>query len=324
MSTATLHHTRIHEVVHSLGQISSRWLDPTWALRREGVAALQVSTTFQARLIEQALDAAFTELTEDKIIHYLTQEPAFARDPLVSFKVLHILAGNVFTAWLPGAITTLLLGADCLLKTSASEQVFAPLWKRSVNLVDPTLGKKIHVVPWKDDLLESCDAVVAYGSDDTLEDLRDKTPGNVRFIGYGHKISVAVIFKEAFKEHSIAELLALSRKDIEPFQLQGCLSPQTIYIEGEDSKIFNALRERVPVMPQFKRFKHWDELMIELKPLNRYLSVLGFLGSEARIQPHQTQIDQLGFSRVCRLGEMQQPPLTWRNSGFSLADVLTR
>jgi hypothetical protein len=324
MTLATVPQPDIQFTARTLGRVTDRWLDANDPLRKEAILALQVSTGFTRSMIEQAIKAAFQELTEDKILAYLAAEPGFAQRQSVPTPVLHILAGNVFTAWLPGAVTTLLLGADCLLKPSMHERVFAPLWKRSLEQVDPVLAERVTIVPWSDALLENARAVVAYGSDETLETLQAKIAPGTRFIGYGHKISIGVIFKEALASEAVPALIETLGQDIRPFDLEGCLSPRILYVEGDYLTEFNRLPPEVTVMPDIYTFASWESLMFRLAAFKPHLSELGYAGPEARIQAVRSDLEELGFTRVCPMGQMQQPPLTWRNGGISLVDALTR
>src|SRR5207248_1203293 len=112
-------------------------------------------------------------------------------------------------------------------------------------------------------------------------------------------------------------------RDAAPFDLQGCLSPQRVYLEGEDPGIFEKLYARVNRMPALKRFEGWDELKTELHSLQPYLSTVGFAGPLNRMEERRAELEKLGISRVCVVGEMQQPPLSWRNGGISLVEALT-
>src|SRR5690348_2176059 len=117
--TTTLQISALERTAAALGHVARRWLDRDDLWRQEAVIALQVSTGFSRKMVEEALENAFEELTEEKILAHAAQEPAYARSSGAFNPVLHILAGNVFTSWLPGAVTTLLLGADCHLKSSS-------------------------------------------------------------------------------------------------------------------------------------------------------------------------------------------------------------
>src|SRR5262249_17477028 len=154
------------------------------------------------------------------------------------------------------------LGAECDLKTSHREPVFAPLWKRSLEAIDPDLAKRVEIVSWSEELLPRCDAAVAYGADSTLAKLRTQTPIGCRFISYGHKMSVAILREDALGRPDLLDQL---EKDVAPFDLEGCLSPQVIYLEGEDPGIFEGLFARVRVMPRLKRFESWPDLKAELQ-----------------------------------------------------------
>ena len=314
----------IDQTSASLGRVARLWLDPANAWRQEAVTAIQVSSGLSHAKVEAALAAAFEELSEDKISAYLSRESVFQRSFSAPEKVLHVLAGNVFTAFLPGAVITLLLGAECHLKPSVQEPVFAALWQRSLEQIDPSLGKRVRIVRWEDNLLSRYPAVVAYGSDGTLNTLRALCVPGTRFIEYGHKMSVAILWREALTPDALPALLQRLEQDAAPFDLAGCLSPQKVYVEGEDAGLFEKLFARLNVMPQIKRFETWEELKEELADDRPFLSALGYAGSESRTAALLPEFMALGFSRVCALGEMQRPPLDWRNGGFSLAEALTR
>lgn len=308
----------VASLVPSLASTAKIWLDPTHPLRQEAMAALQVSTGFNATILNAALNAAFQELTEEKILAYIANDPAFASASQAPEAVLHILAGNVFTSWLPGAVTTLLLGSRCVLKPSREEPVFASLWQRSLAEVDPRLAQRVEIVSAREGLLAEFDAVVAYGSDETLAQLQTHIKPGARFIGYGHKISVGVIWQTAWSEQDLLDRL---EADIAAFHLQGCLSPQILYVQGGDFTAVQALAPRVTPMPTLKAFTTWEELRTELQRYVPYLSTLGVAGQDPE-QITPTDRTTLALSRVCRIGDMQRPSLQWRNGGFSLAQKL--
>jgi hypothetical protein len=313
----------VSALARSFGRVAAYWLDASSRQRAEDLLALQVSTGLSARQVEAALHAVFIELTEDKILTFCRSEPGFQTPHESPRSILHVLPGNAFTAWLPGAVISLLLGAECTLKPSLREPVFASLWKRSIRVFDAELADRVNIVSWKEGLLARYDAVVAYGSDETLARLRAAMPEGKLFIGYGHKLSVAVIGKEALSPENLPTLIDAAEKAVDPFNLQGCLSPQIIFLEAEDPGLFEALYARVNVMPQFKRFEQWSEIKADLQDLKPYLSTIGYAGwGETGIEWRQGALE-MGFSRLCPMGEMQQPPIGWRNGGISLLDALS-
>jgi hypothetical protein len=236
--------------------------------------------------------------------------------------VLHILPSNVFTAWVHGATITLLLGLRCLLKPSRREPVFARAWKKSLEQVDPRLAERVEIIELADPCLRTSHAVVAYGSDETLLKIRSMIPANARFAGFGHKLSVGIIFEEALREGLSDELLDRVRQDAEPFRLQGCLSPQILYVESAHSLRWPALEASLDVAPKIKPFTKWETLRPELAKFSPYLSCVGYAGDAAKEQFLENELLDLNISRVCPLGRMQRPPLAWRNGGIFLPDLL--
>src|SRR4051812_2611348 len=117
MSTVAVQ-TDLFTRIQSLGRVAAYWLDPASLQRRDAVLALQVSTGLTARQVESALHAAFSELTSEKLHAYCLTDPGLQNARSAAETTLHILPGNVFTAWLPGAVISLLMDASCALKPS--------------------------------------------------------------------------------------------------------------------------------------------------------------------------------------------------------------
>ena len=305
MIQATEHSTP----VESLGKASESWLHPT----ATQLAALAISTGQPLNQIERALNNAFTEITPAKLRNISSKEKT-------GKIVLHIAAGNVFTAWLHGAVLTLLLGHECWIKPSQLEPIFASLWKESVSEIDPVLGERIGVVPWSESLVRDVDAVVAYGSDETLAEIRNRFHPKP-IIGYGHKISVAVMTRSALQtDWSRWRMSALD--DIRMFELNGCLSPQLVYIEA-DALPSLEWGESVEPMPRFVAVSSLDEIAQRITGTPS-LSCVGVAGTQNDLETIRRLAGSSDEVRYCFLGEMQRPPLDWKNGGISLADELSR
>jgi hypothetical protein len=309
-------------VIRDLGSAAERWVNLSSDSLREAVLALSVSTGLSEPLVRRALQNAFGELTTEKLTSFVDQEPAFQSGACRGERHLHIAAGNVFTAWLPSAVTTLLLGADCWIKPSVRETVLAPLWQKTVHAINPVLGQRIVIKPWNPDLLKQVDAVIAYGSDETVADLNRQCPPATRFVAYGHKLSVAIVLREALSRGPalVQDLL----EDLTPFQMQGCLTPQVVYVEGDAGELAAKVAEKTRHQPAYKSFSKLADLEADLGALRPYLSGAGLAGPADRTAALEPILTHLGVTRICRLGSLQRPPLTWRNGGFSLAEALTR
>jgi len=303
--------------LQALDAVSAAWLSPTTSWRPDAIDALSVSTGYQPRLIERAIENAFSVLR----LEHLRELPA-AEQSLVT---LHVLPANVFTAGLPGIYTALGMGHFCALKPSRSELVFTNLLISSFMRIAPALAARLNRVDWTKEVLQETDIVIAFGSDDTLATLKAQIPPKTRFVGYGHKLSVAVIQEEALTSAQSDQTLNNLIADAELFDLQGCLSPQIVFIQdnippGWEEK----LRRHCARIPELRTFKQWQDVQCVLQPLVPHLSALGYAGSAGWKQSHQSDWERLGFSRICHLGEMQRPPLSWPNGGMAISEILVR
>ena len=307
------------EVTRSLGAASELWLNPQHPLRKETIQALQVSTGLSRRQIELALSNCFEELTVPKITSYVASLDQVQRS---NKGVFHILPSNVFTAWVHGAVITLLCGFRCVLKPSRREPIFARAWKQSLDHVDSKLARRVEIVEQADPWLRQSQLVVAYGSDETLLKIRSQVSAGARFAGFGHKLSVGIIFKEALDAGLSDVLLDRVRQDAEPFRLQGCLSPQILYVQSAPAIRWPALEASVDVAPKIKTFAEWEALRPELSKFSPYLSCVGYAGGIEKGKFLENELRDLNISRVCPLGEMQRPSLAWRNGGIFLPDLL--
>jgi hypothetical protein len=308
-------------ILEPLCRITDLWLDPHSAIRHKAVQALQVSTGYSAQMIERAIQNAFEALSRENLMKFIRSESIHFKAGSQAI-VLHIGAGNVFTAWLHGAVISLLMGHRCWIKPSSSEPVFAHLWRESIRMINIPLAERISVISWSDDLLQKVQAVVAYGSDETLEQLRMKTGSAVIFVGFGHKTSAAVAFNEAAQPDQWPLWRDRAVADGELFQLNGCLSPQILYVEGNDPDPWKSLSESLRPAPELRLFKDLDSLTRELQRFQGHLSTLGIAGPMYRAEPLEASLESSGVTRICELGQMQRPSLSWRNGGISLPEAL--
>ncbi|HEU4754689.1 MAG TPA: acyl-CoA reductase, partial [Armatimonadota bacterium] len=149
-----------------------------------------------------------------------------------------VASGNIPGAALPSVVQARLLKSPCIVRASSAEPVLLPLYARSLAEVSPLLGSSLAVTTWPGGdrereaaLLAEVEALLAYGSDETLRSLRELLPVRARFVGYGHRISFSVIAREWLSSDRAAVAARLAARDLCLFDQQGCLSPQAIYLE---------------------------------------------------------------------------------------------
>jgi hypothetical protein len=100
--------------------------------------------------------------------------------------------------------------------------------------LDSALGAALEVVafPHADaaalDAFASADCVVATGSDETVASLRARTRPAQRFLGYGHRLSVAALGRAG----DLAPACRALARDVALWDQLGCLSPCALYALG--------------------------------------------------------------------------------------------
>lgn len=388
----------LREILTRIDAVIARFLDPHSDERREAEATLPAETGLSPEMIRHTLPLVFQEYRAERLATLL-QDELGDLNVLDSFAVIngkqrraygpvlttHVLAGNLPGAGLDSLIFSLLVKSATLVKTSSHASCLPALFARTLAQIDPELGACLAVVTWQGGnvALENlafgrADTVIASGSEKSLAAIRPHIRG--RFIGYGHKVSFAVIAKEALDDaHTVARKAAY---DVALFDQQGCLSPQLIYVEeggamtphafaalfaealaeweqtlprgnvsreasvairrardeaewqalaGKDVALYASLNgtawtvifdadptfgpsplyRTIRVKP-FSSITHLHELLISWQP---YLEAVGVAAHPTRHTQLAEVLGQAGVSRICPIGTMQTPPLSWRHGG---------
>lgn len=309
-------------VLESISQIAAAWLNPEDALTRQASLALQVSTGRSPEAVRLALHNAFIELDLVRLQEFARALP----DSHVQHRgrLLVLAPATVYTAWLPDAVTAWLLGYDVWVKASQSEPVFPAAFQESLKRWAPTLADRFRVLGWRHGLLREADAVVVYGSNDTVNQLRGEVSPNATYVGRGSRLSVAVLFEEVLAEDDRAvQALLRVQDDLQPFGLEGCLSPQFIFVGARVDWVRSWFANRAGAIPEIRSFTRESDLEPALVKLKPYLSCIGWGGAERRFTVLTELGERLGASRVCSVGDMQRPPLSWVN-GTDLVKALLK
>lgn len=151
---------------------------------------------------------------------------------------IHIFSGNI-----PGVSVTSLIRALCvksssLGKTAHGEPYFAVCFARALAEVDRDLAECLAVTHWpggsqdlEDVAFSEAEAVIAYGSDETISEVSRRVPPHVRFLRYPNRIGAALISRSALREAEVDGLAERAARDVIMFDQQGCVSPHTMYVE---------------------------------------------------------------------------------------------
>lgn len=216
---------RIADAGDPLGQRARRELPAATGLSPQSVE-LGLTQHLETRVTDAELSALCESLPEAPRAHVL-------------------LAANVFVAPLRAIALALAQSPRVEVRSSRRQPVMTAL------LADGSDGAFRMV----DELTPSGgDHVWAYGSNETLSQLRGELPAGVVFHGHGAGYGVVVI--EARTADSIDDLAMQVAKDVVPFDQRGCLSPRLVLLAGSDdaarafatalAKALSALHHDVP------------------------------------------------------------------------------
>ncbi len=148
------------------------------------------------------------------------------------------LAGSVPSAAFSAILLPLLAGSAVYAKPTAADRTSPRLFVDSLRAVDEKLAAAV-ALGGDERALEQADAVVLYGSDETLRELRTRVPIDRPFVAHGHKFSVAAVGRGA-EIPAGAEALAF---DAALWDGRGCLSPAYVLVEDEPAGRADAFAE---------------------------------------------------------------------------------
>ncbi len=161
--------------------------------------------------------------------------------------ILHIVSGNTAHAGLQSLVRGLLLGArnrckipSCGLPEIAQFQENLP-------------GELAELVEIESDLpedwLREADAVIVFGSDETVRQVRKKIRPHQKFVPHGHRISFGILFDDLS-----AKAAEDAARDVSVFDQQGCLSPHLFYVKAPSGSEAAAFAEQLAeAMEAFNR-----------------------------------------------------------------------
>ncbi|MGA9720833.1 MAG: acyl-CoA reductase [Candidatus Binatus sp.] len=207
------------------------WRSRDYSRRRDAIAAIAHSAGYSVALLENSIDALLKPFTSDALESMAARISAgrgVGRPKTVGF----IAAGNVAGAGIHEIAIALMAGASVVIKTATAEPIFFAEFARTLAEIDRDAGARIEVRHWsraRTDLtaalVANCELVVAYGDDATIESLHR---GNV--IGFGSRVSTAVVAAGAIDPSRIERVADLLARDVALFEQLGCLSLHHVFV----------------------------------------------------------------------------------------------
>lgn len=140
--------------------------------------------------------------------------------------ILHIVSGNTPAAGLQSLIRGLLLGSHNLCKIPS---MGLPELAQFQKVLPTALAELIEITPeLPDEWLTRADAIIVFGSDETIAHFRSLVRPDQSFVAHGHRLSFGVVFEDPEFTRVPAAV-----RDAIAFDQQGCLSPHVFYAAGD-------------------------------------------------------------------------------------------
>lgn len=317
-----------------------------------------VGMGFSEAVARDGLRAEFDAWTDGAIAEVLG-ELGPADDSRKPSTVLVIAAGTLPASAVRQVLMARLLGARVLLKPATGQEALVHALSAVDNGVEPCLFAGSDAAALGAAVARS-DSIVVLGSDATVDAVRAAVPASKAFVGYGHRLSVTWVDAEMVEPaagplaldlcawdqagclspqvvwttgdpHHLAAAVAEALRDVErelPMRVDQDVrstrySALTLaqmmgsVVETETAVVATLPTGAFRPSPGFRTL--WvlpaDEIALRTLADTEVLSTVGVCG-EAPALPEGV--------RVCPVGEMQRPPLTWQHDGRPNLRVMLR
>lgn len=264
----------IDELIGVVARVAAGWMRPDDSFRLRALEWMPLSTGLSPEVIAVGLDAVFGLLTREGIAQWLCEEfgsPVMPNGPRVldgpdggrrvrtPRLIRHTLAGVIPYPTVITMVCGLFCRAVNVVKSSSADPVFPALFAESVEAADPRLHGAFLVSPtpvpisrFERDNPGAC-LVVAYGSDQTIADIRAGASGGTRFLGHPHRFSIGVITGDA----DLSAAADAAATDVCLYDLLGCLSPAAFFVQGRAAEfaeqLAGALERKTAALPPGER-----------------------------------------------------------------------
>jgi cytochrome c551/c552 len=243
---------RAKDVARVLGRVGSRFLDSGDPVRREALAVLGPSAVLSPQMALEVLNGIARDWTAERIVDVIVAEfpdpgvldefrphPSGGRVRALGRPLsLHIGAGNVPGVLVTSLIRSLVVKSSAFLKPALGDVVLPVLFLRSLAEEDPELAHCAAVAYWpggshepETAALRDADLVVVYGGDATVASVRQGIGERTPLVAYRHRMSFAVVGREALDQQSAARTARKAARSIALFDQRGCVSPHAFFVE---------------------------------------------------------------------------------------------
>jgi hypothetical protein len=238
----------VRRIVRAIGDAAARWADADFPPRVRLLESIAERTGYAVPVVEYALDALFGslevpaleatiagELGSLDVLDRVAPRPGrprgFAR-PAGSVCIISSRT-TIGVAVVP-AVFALCAKCDVLVKDREDALVAGFFATLAQELDECAQAARARTWASGDDAVDLAefDAVVAFGSDATLERIASGLGARTRFIPFGSRASIGYVAREALASEAAARAIADgAARDLVLYESEGCLSLHALFVE---------------------------------------------------------------------------------------------
>jgi hypothetical protein len=240
------------EIVNAIDQVVTNLLDVQSQTMKLALTVLPQVTGFDPEMMRLTLHDYLKSFKLIALKRFLAQDfanPQVLEDFVPNVNggltraippslILHSWSGNVPALALWSLISSLLVKAPSIGKVSSAEPLFVSWFVRLLVKALPQIKDALAIVWWRggdhancQPLLNAAQLVVAYGSDQSLHNLKKNLPQSTRFLGFGHKLSFALLSQRSMNRALIADCVSKAAWDVIAHDKAGCYSPHVFFVQ---------------------------------------------------------------------------------------------
>lgn len=238
----------VRAIVRGLADAAARWADADFPPRVRVLDAIVARTGYTLPAVEYALDRIFEAITEAALTATIASELG-SPDALDGWTarpgrgearalpvgpVCIVSSRTTIGVAIPAAVYALCAKCDVVVKDREDRLVsafFASLAQEHEAFADAARAETWSGSHDARDL-SGFAAVVAYGRDDTLAEIRAACAPEARFVGYGPRASIGYVTRESLTdERGAAAIAEGAARDLVLYESEGCLSLHALFVE---------------------------------------------------------------------------------------------
>jgi hypothetical protein len=236
-------------IVRAIADASDRWSDADFPPRVRATDRIVQRTGYSAPVVEYALDRLFFSMTQAQLEAVIRDEVG-SLDALDGFvprperpdawaapggRVCIISSRTTIGVALVPAVFALCAKCDVIVKDREDALIAAFFETLHEELDETGLGARASA--WDAQALDrpelhAFDVVVAFGTTQTLAEIRAACAPDTRFVGFGSRASAGYVARESL--HSVqraAEIARGAARDVVLYETEGCLSLHVLFVE---------------------------------------------------------------------------------------------